>query len=131
MLAPPVAPDGRLPAAPGEWAFFFATIATACLACSAVVGFGLEFLGFVPFAVLANVLLLNNLVTTAVLAPLLLGVLHPRVRRARLLYGDLLGPTRPAAATTRALGVTLTVAGSIVAFVVVKKRSKRDDQTTG
>lgn len=109
--------DGRLPAAPGEWAFFFLTITTACLACSAVVGVGLELLGFVPFAVLANVMLLNNLVTTAVLAPLLLGVLHPRVSRARLLYTDVVGPPPPTSARTRALGITLLVAGSVAAFV--------------
>jgi len=110
-------PDERLPAAPREWAFFFLTITTACLVCAVVVGFGLELLGFVPFAVLANVLVLNNLATTAVLAPLLLRVLYPRVSRARLRYTDVLGPPRPIPARTRALGIALLVTGSVLAFV--------------
>ena len=41
-----------------------------------------------PLVVLANLVLVNNLVTALVLSPLLLAVLYPRVRRVRLLYGD-------------------------------------------
>src|SRR5207247_1072600 len=46
----------------------------------------------------------------------LLTVLYPRIRHARLLYRDLLGP-RPAQARWRtALGVALAVAGTGAAF---------------
>jgi energy-coupling factor transport system substrate-specific component len=111
-------PDGEMPATLAGWALFFGIVAVACLLCAATIGLGLEILGFVPFAVLANVLLTNNLVTSAVLAPLLLGVLHPRVRRARLLYTDVLGGVPARSRARRAVGVTLTVAGSAVAFVL-------------
>jgi energy-coupling factor transport system substrate-specific component len=102
----------------GGWVLFFAVIATASMLCAAMVGFGLQLLGFVPFAVLANVVLTNNLVTSAVLAPLLLGVLYPRVRRARLLYGDVLGPAERPPLWRRALGGGLVVAGTVAAFTL-------------
>jgi energy-coupling factor transport system substrate-specific component len=107
------APEGA-----GDWALLLAVIAVASLLCAATVGFGLEILGFVPFAVLANVLLVNNLVTSAVLAPLLLGVLFPRVKRARLLYGHLLGEAPRRSPARRAVGVALAVGGSLAAFVL-------------
>ncbi len=102
----------------GGWLLLFAVIAVACMLCGATVGFGLQLLGFVPFAVLANVVLLNNLVTSAVLAPLLLTVLYPRVRRARLLYRDILGARRRPPAWRRILGVALVVVGTAAAFVL-------------
>src|SRR6266403_520134 len=100
------------------WALLLGVIAIACLLCGATVGFGLQLLGFVPFAVLANVVLVNNLVTSAVLAPLLLTVLNPRVRRARLLYGDIVGRPPHAPAWRRLVGVALVAAGTVLAFVV-------------
>ena len=51
-------------------------------------------LGFVPFPVLGNVILWNNLVTAAVLGPLTLRVLYPRVKSGGFLYADHV-PGRP------------------------------------
>jgi energy-coupling factor transport system substrate-specific component len=93
-----------------------AVIALASTLCAAVVGWGLNLLRFHVFTVLGTIVLVNNLVVAIVLAPPLLYVLHPRIRRARLLYRDLLGP-RPALPRWRAaLGVTLVVTGTIGAF---------------
>src|SRR5207244_2262114 len=81
-----------------------------------VVGWGLQALGFHPFYILGRLVLLNNLVVALVLAPPLLTVLYPRIRQARLLYRDLLGP-RPALPRWRmALGVALAVAGTVAAY---------------
>jgi energy-coupling factor transport system substrate-specific component len=105
-----------IPRTPGTWLLFVAVVATAAALCAATVGFGLQVLGFVPFAVLANVIIVNNLVTALVLAPLLLAVLHPRVRRVRLLYADVMGPRPPLAPARRWLGAGLTIAGAAIAF---------------
>ena len=105
-----------VPTSLGGWLLFFLVIATASMLCAATVGFGLHLLGFVPFAVLGNVVLVNNLVTSSVLAPLLLAVLYPRVRRARLLYTDVLAAERRAPLWRRAAGVVLTIAGTAAAF---------------
>jgi len=88
----------------------------ACTLCAAVVGWGLHLLGFHPFTVLGTVVLVNNLVVAAVLAPFLLAVLYPRVQRARLLYRDLLGPRRPLPRWRGILGSALVVAGTGAAF---------------
>jgi energy-coupling factor transport system substrate-specific component len=94
-----------------------AVIALASTACATVVGWGLNVLTFHVFSVLATVVLLNNVVVAAVLSPLLLAVLFPRIRRARLLYRDLLGP-RPSPPRWRAwLGVLLVVGGVGGAFL--------------
>lgn len=100
----------------GTWLLFVAVVATAAGLCASTVGFGLQVLGFVPFAVLANVVAANNLVTALVLGPLLLAVLYPRVRRVRLLYADVMGAQPPLSVARRTIGVTLTFAGALVAF---------------
>ncbi|MEB2285287.1 MAG: QueT transporter family protein [Myxococcales bacterium] len=106
-----------VPRTPTAWLLFVVVVVTGAGLCAATVGFGLQVLGFVPFAVLANVVIVNNSVTALVLAPLLLAVLYPRVRRVRLLHGDIMGP-HPAPSTVRlVLGVGLAIAGALVAFV--------------
>ena len=105
-----------IPKTVGAWVLFVAVVATAASLCASTVGFGLQLLGFVPFAVLANLVLVNNLVTALVLSPLLLGVLYPRVRRVRLLYGDVMGPRPTLSAGRRWLGATLVFAGALIAF---------------
>ncbi len=102
----------------GEWTLLLGIVTIACMLCAATVGFGLQLLGFVPFAVLANVILVNNLVTSAVLAPLLLAVLYPRVRRARLLYRDIVGVSPRRSRWRRTLGVVLALGGTTSAFVL-------------
>ena len=110
--------DEPPPTTAGGWALLFVVIGTASMLCAATVGFGLQLLGFVPFAVLANVVVVNNFVTSAVLAPLLLAVLYPRVRKARLLYVDLAAPPPPRSLPRRVAGLSLAVAGTVGAFVL-------------
>jgi energy-coupling factor transport system substrate-specific component len=113
-----VTPDDPLPTTPGTVVLFVVVVAAASMLCATTVGFGLHLLGFVPFAVLANVILINNLVTSLVLAPLLLRVVYPRVRRARLLYADVVAPPPPRPVWRRALGIALLFAGTLAAFVL-------------
>ncbi len=107
-----------IPTTAARWALLLAVIAVASALCAATVGFGLQVLGFVPFAVLANVVVVNNFVTSAVLAPLLLAVLYPRVRKARLLYTDVLAPPRRVPAFRRTAGVVLAIGGTVAAFAL-------------
>jgi energy-coupling factor transport system substrate-specific component len=105
-----------VPRGPGTWAGLLAVIAVAATLCATVVGWGLQALGFHPFTVLGTLVLVNNLVVASVLSPFLLRILYPRIRHARLLYRDLLGP-RPPLPRWRALaGVALVVVGTGAAF---------------
>jgi hypothetical protein len=94
-----------------------AVIALASLLCATIVGWGLHWLGFHPFTVLAPVVLVNNLVAATILAPLLLRVLYPRLAGAQLLYRDVVAtrPLRPV--VQRAAGVLLLVGATVAAFV--------------
>jgi len=101
---------------PVRWLGLLLVIALASTLCATIVGWGLHTLGFHPFTVLGPLVLANNLVAAAVLAPLLLGVLYPRIARARLLFRDLLPPRAPTSRARRALGVALVVAGTVGGF---------------
>lgn len=108
------------PAIPRRWPGWLgmgAVIVLASTLCATVVGWGLQVLGFHPFTVLGTVVLVNNLVASLTLAPLLLAVLHPRIARARLLYRDLLGPRVPAPVWRRALGLVLLGSGTVGGYV--------------
>jgi energy-coupling factor transport system substrate-specific component len=92
-------------------------IALASLLCATIVGWGLNWLGFHPFTLLAPLALANNLVSASVLAPLLLRVLYPRVAKARLLYRDILPPRPAPSRARRALGLALVVGATPAAFL--------------
>lgn len=107
-----------LPRSPLTWIAFLGVIGLAAGACALCVGWGLNLLGFVPFALLANVVLLNNFVVAAVLAPPLLAALYPRVKRAGLRYEDVcpIPPGRPRwLRRVGLLTVAATVAGGFAA----------------
>jgi len=105
-----------LPASGVDWLRFAASLFAGAAMCALVVGWGLNSLGFVPFPVLGNVVLLNNLVAAGVLAPLVLHQIYPRVERAQLLYSDVLETRRPGRKRA-ALGLTLLFCGAIGGLV--------------
>jgi energy-coupling factor transport system substrate-specific component len=100
-----------LPRSVVAWTGLFLVIALASGACALVVGWGLNLLGFVPFSLLANIVLVNNFAVAAVLTPVLLFALYPRVRRARLRYVDILQDERGQRRGVRLVGLMLVVAG--------------------
>jgi energy-coupling factor transport system substrate-specific component len=105
-----------------QWCLFFAVIALAAAACALVIGWGLNFLGFVPFALLGNVIFVNNFVMAAVLSPLLLRAIYPRVRAAGLRIDDL-APPSPRSRAVRRLGLALVVIGVGGGFIAANALS--------
>jgi energy-coupling factor transport system substrate-specific component len=101
------------------WAAFAGVLLLASAACGLMIGWGINLLGFVPFSVLGNIILVNNFLVAIVLAPFLLSVIYPRVKRARLVYRDILRPGQPAAPrATRRLGLLLTAAATGAGMVL-------------
>ncbi|HEY8517799.1 MAG TPA: QueT transporter family protein [Candidatus Binatia bacterium] len=100
-----------LPVDAAGWARFFVSVLAGAALCALVVGWGLNLLGFVPFPVLGNVVLLNNLLAAGILAPLVLRQIYPRVERARLLFDDVL-EVRPPGRVRTTLGLTLLFVGA-------------------
>src|SRR5881397_3436443 len=105
-----------VPRSVGTWVGLVLVIVLAAMICATVVGWGLQALGFHPFTVLGTLVFVNNLVVAVVLGPFLLTVLYPRIRRARLLYRDLLGPRAPCPAWRAWTGIALVTCGTLGAF---------------
>jgi len=89
-------------------------------ACAVVIGFGVDLLGIVPYAILTPIILLNNAVVAGVLGPVLLPLIYPRARRWGLLYEDVLetadtenGPL------CRPLGAPVVTLGCVLGLVAV------------
>jgi energy-coupling factor transport system ATP-binding protein len=61
----------------------------ASAACAGVIAWGVEWLGLLPFIILAPAIFFNNVVMGLLLGPPLLGFLYPRVQRWRLRYEDI------------------------------------------
>lgn len=105
----------------GEY-LFIALVSS--LACGVTIGWGVDLLGMVPFAVLANIIWVNNFIVAAVLGPILLAVIYPRMARWGLLYteimdkGDLVrGRLSGLAPPLLLLGVFSGIAGgNLIAF---------------
>ena len=111
-----------VPTRAGTWVAFVGVVLLASAVCALTVGWGLNLLGFVPFSVLGNIVLVNNFVVAVVLTPFLLAVIYPRVKRGRLLYRDIV--PRPAASVAsaavrwrRRLGLAIVVSATIGGMV--------------
>jgi energy-coupling factor transport system substrate-specific component len=93
----------------------------ACLAasvlCADLVGWGDNLLVLRPFAVLGNVIIFNNMASALVLSPFILAAVYPRVRKGRLLYGDLMPELKRAPRPLRLAGLSMLVAGETGAWL--------------
>jgi len=68
---------------------YLAAVFLASTACAAIIGWGVDLLGLVPFAALGNIIMLNNFIVAAVLGPILLVAIYPRAKRWGLLYEEI------------------------------------------
>lgn len=96
--------------------FILVTLISA-VACAVIIAWGLEVLGLFPFAVLGNIITLNNFLFPAVLGPVLLGLLYGRVKRWGLLWTEIM-PEADVSRGGGALGTVLAVVGSFGAYIV-------------
>jgi energy-coupling factor transport system substrate-specific component len=106
-----------VPRTPRAWVAFVGVVGLAAGVCALTVGWGLNMLGFVPFAVLGNVVFFNNFVMAALLAPLLLAAVYPRVKQAGLRYDDLVA-VPPTPCLRSRVGLGLVVVGVVAGFLV-------------
>lgn len=103
---------------------YFSCAALSAAVCGVFIAWGVDLLGFVPMAILANIITLNNFVVSVILGPFLLGILYKRVKKWRLVYVDILReeelPTRRKFAW---MGILCLLIGSIGALVVINLAS--------
>lgn len=95
--------------------YFMLTI-SASLACGVFIGWGVHLLGLLPFSALGNIIVVNNIVASTVLGPLLLPRLYPVVKRMELLYTDIMDEGD--LSKTRAWGSVLMLIAVMSALIV-------------
>lgn len=96
---------------------FFAVILAASMLCADFVGWGENLLALRPFAMLGNVIVINNVLAAMLLSPFILAAVYPRVERGRMLYTDLMPELKPAPMGRRRLGLVLLLAGTLGAWI--------------
>lgn len=79
-----------VPWSAGRLIKYLAVSLLASLACSVQISWGLDILGLVPFHILGPLIGLNNFVVAALLGPLLLPILYPRIQRWGLSYAEVM-----------------------------------------
>ncbi|WP_198665722.1 QueT transporter family protein [Haloprofundus halophilus] len=107
----------------GQLVEFLLIAFAASALTAAIIAWGVDLLGLVPFSVLAVIITLNNFVAVALLGPPLLYLLYPRVKEAGLLYTDLLARDDPRVVSRRqrtaAMGLAAVAVGWTVTGVAV------------
>lgn len=97
--------------------YVFVCLAASVL-CADIVGWGDNLLAFRPFAVLGNIIVFNNMASALVLSPLILYAVYPRVRRGRMLYGDVMPELKQRPWKVRAAGLAMLTAGEAAAWIL-------------
>jgi len=69
--------------------YAFCVICGAFL-CGAIIAWGLEVLGILPFAALGTIIPLNNTIMPLVLGPALIALLYPRIKKWGLMWQDIM-----------------------------------------
>ena len=100
------------------WVAFVIAVFISSAACAATVGWGTQMLGFFPFSVLADIILVNNFILSLVLVPVILKVTSARIRKWGLYYPQLVEGAVSLPRLFRSLGLILLVVGIFGAFFV-------------
>ncbi len=69
---------------------FWVVALVASAITAAIIAWGVDLLGLVPFAVLGTAITVNNFIAAAILGPILLYLTWPRIKEMGLLYPDVL-----------------------------------------
>ena len=103
--------ESPVPTSPLQFAKYVFACLLASVLCADLVGWGDNVLAIRPFAMLGNVIILNNMISAVVLSPFILAAVYPRVRRGRLLYEDVMPELKPRPLPFRITGVILLMVG--------------------
>ncbi len=82
-------------------------------ACALLISWYLDLLGLIPFAFLAIVITLNNLIAQVALGPPLLLLLYPRVKRWGLVWTDIMRSDEVSRGLLKFVGALLMMVGAL------------------
>jgi energy-coupling factor transport system substrate-specific component len=101
-----------------NFAKYVAVCIAASVLCADLVGWGDNLLGFRPFSILGNVIILNNMISALFLSPLILLGVYPRVKAGHMLYTDVMPEIMQRSRSRQISGLLLLVVGEMSAWVV-------------
>ncbi len=87
-------------------------------ACALIIGWYLDLVGLIPFAFLAIVITVNNLIAQLVLGPPLLLLLYPRVKKWGLIWTDIMSPEEVSKGLFKFFGALFMIVGAIGGLVI-------------
>jgi energy-coupling factor transport system substrate-specific component len=107
-----------------DWFFLGFIILVSSMAIGVVIGWGADLLGLAPFAALGNIIFLNNLLTSLILALPLIALIYPRVEKAGLAWHELMDESDIGSGRFRKLALVLVpatcfaamIAGNLISF---------------
>lgn len=110
-------------ARPGErglsdWMLVSGIIVVSCLTIAVVIGWGIDLLGLAPFAALGNIIFINNLATSLVLAIPLLALTYPRVEQGGMLWHEIMEVAHDHPRRWRLVGSCLLICGAVAAMAI-------------
>ena len=88
----------------------------ASLICGVVIGWGVDLMGFVPFAALGNIIVVNNILVSGVLGPILLALLYARLTKWGVSYKKIMEESDRSTGKFRWLGYLLLWIGGLSAL---------------
>ncbi len=103
----------------GRWLLEYLLVAfLASGVCAAIVAYGTDLFGLVPFGILASVITLNNFLWAAILGPFLVWLMFPRARRWDILWTEILEPDEISRPAYPWIGVVLMWIGGVSALAI-------------
>jgi energy-coupling factor transport system substrate-specific component len=101
-----------------KFAVFVAIVIVASAVCAVWIAWFNDLIGFVPFAALGSIIMVNNALAGLVLGPIFLLILYPRIKRWGLLWTEIMTPDEVSAPRLQPLGNALMWIGGIGGLVV-------------
>jgi energy-coupling factor transport system substrate-specific component len=98
-------------------AVFVAIVIVASAVCAVWIAWFNDLIGFVPFAALGSIIMVNNALAGLVLGPIFLLILYPRIKRWGLLWTEIMTPDEVSAPRLQTLGNALMWIGGIGGLV--------------
>jgi len=115
----PLSSGQRLDARSGRMLLeYFLVAFLASASCAAIIAWGVDLFGLVPFGVLGPVITLNNFIAAALLGPFLLWLMYPRAKRWDILWTEIMEPDEISRAKRPGIGAALMWIGGMGAVVV-------------
>jgi energy-coupling factor transport system substrate-specific component len=100
-----------------SWLAFAGTVVAASAVCAATIGIGVDLFRFYPYAMMASVIFINNVVMPLIIGPILLGLLATRVGKWGLFWRDVMRPEEISRGLLPQVFCSLQIAAVVGAFV--------------